>query len=58
MEQRKLIALGKSSYAITLPKDWVDRNSLEKGDFISVLMNRVALLLFTPLQIWKRKLSV
>ncbi|MFP3952326.1 MAG: PhoU domain-containing protein [Candidatus Bathyarchaeia archaeon] len=40
MEQRKLITLGKSSYAITLPKNWITRNKLEKGDVISVIIKR------------------
>src|SRR3989344_5556725 len=32
MEQRKLIRLGNSSFAIALPKDWVDKSGLKKGD--------------------------
>jgi len=32
MNQRKLIKLGNSSYAIALPKDWVDKAGLKKGD--------------------------
>lgn len=34
MEHRKIMALGKSSSAVTLPKDWLEENSLEKGDFV------------------------
>jgi len=33
-EQRKLIRLGNSSFAIALPKTWVELNKLEKGDAI------------------------
>jgi len=40
MEQRKLITLGKSSYAITLPKNWITRNRLDKGDIVTVLVKR------------------
>ncbi|MFP3952387.1 MAG: PhoU domain-containing protein [Candidatus Bathyarchaeia archaeon] len=50
MEQRKLITLGKSSYAITLPKDWVTRNKLEKGDMISVEVQRDGSLGVNPSQ--------
>jgi len=32
MEQRKLIKLGNSSFAIALPKDWVDKAGLKKGE--------------------------
>jgi phosphate uptake regulator len=34
MEQRKLIKLGNSSFAIALPKNWVDKSGLKKGDHI------------------------
>lgn len=36
MEQRKLIGFGKSTFSITLPKSWVRKNKLRKGDDISV----------------------
>ena len=39
MEQRKLIRLGNSSFAIALPKDWVDKSGLKKGDNIFVERN-------------------
>lgn len=39
MEQRKLIRLGNSSFAIALPKDWVDKSGLKKGDGIFVERN-------------------
>lgn len=32
MDQRKLIKLGNSSFAIALPKGWVDKSGLNKGD--------------------------
>lgn len=36
MDIRKLISFGKTSYVISLPKDWVKRNNLQKGDMISL----------------------
>lgn len=33
---RKLISFGKSSYVISLPKNWIDKNKLVKGSLISV----------------------
>ncbi len=36
MEQRKLVAFGTSSYIISLPKQWVEKNRLAKGDTISI----------------------
>jgi len=34
MESRKIIGFGNSSYVISLPKSWVSRNKLRKGDTI------------------------
>jgi len=34
MEQRKLIKLGNSSFAIALPKDWIKKTGLQKGDAV------------------------
>lgn len=39
MEQRKLIKLGNSSFAISLPKEWVEKSGLKKGDNIIVERN-------------------
>lgn len=36
MELRKLIAFGKATYSITLPKKWVKENALVKGDLILI----------------------
>ena len=36
MEYRKLIVFGNSSYIITLPKRWVQNNSLNPGDLLSL----------------------
>ena len=45
MEYRKLIAFGKSSYVISLPKSWVIQSSLKKGDLISLEENGPMLVL-------------
>ena len=36
MEYRKIIGFGKSSFVVSLPKDWVTRNNLKKGSAISI----------------------
>lgn len=38
-EPRKLIRLGNSSFAIALPKDWVEKSGLEKGDDVFIEKN-------------------
>ncbi len=39
MDQRKLIKLGNSSFAIALPKQWVSKAGLKKGDNIFITPN-------------------
>lgn len=34
MEYRKLISFGKSSFVVSIPKPWVDKHKLKKGDII------------------------
>lgn len=34
MEYRKLIGFGKSSFVISIPKDWTEKNRLKKGDVV------------------------
>lgn len=36
MDFRKLISFGKSSFVISLPKDWLAKNNLKKGSLIRV----------------------
>ncbi|MBI2546127.1 hypothetical protein HYV81_03025 [Candidatus Woesearchaeota archaeon] len=36
MEQRKLIGFGKATFSVTLPKTWIRKNRLKKGDTLSV----------------------
>ncbi len=37
MSYRKIIGFGDSSYVVSLPKDWVVKNGLKKGDSIVVI---------------------
>lgn len=34
MEFRKIISFGKASYIVSLPKAWIEKNNLQKGDVI------------------------
>ena len=36
MENRKIMALGKSSLVISLPKDWLKINNVSRGDIVSL----------------------
>lgn len=36
MEKRKLMALGKSSLVIAIPKHWLNKSELKRGDFVSL----------------------
>jgi phosphate uptake regulator len=37
MDNRKIIGFGKSTFSITLPKKWVLKNNLKKGDVVSIM---------------------
>ncbi len=36
IDVRKLISFGKGSYILSMPKSWIEKNRLKKGDLISV----------------------
>ena len=38
-EERKLIKLGNSSFAVALPKEWISKSGLKKGDKVFILPN-------------------
>lgn len=40
METRKLVKTGAETYTISLPKDWVKRNKLNKGDLLFIKEDR------------------
>lgn len=48
MDQRKLIKLGNSSFAIALPKQWVDKSGLKKGDNVFISPNSNGELIIQP----------
>ena len=47
INMRKLISFGKNSYIVSLPKQWVDKNKLKKGDLISIDEDKDGLILRT-----------
>ncbi|MEM2740160.1 MAG: PhoU domain-containing protein [Candidatus Bathyarchaeia archaeon] len=48
MEYRKIQLIGGSSYAITLPKDWVSEVKLKPGDFVTIQKQSDLSLLLVP----------
>jgi phosphate uptake regulator len=48
METRKIMALGKSSLVISLPKEWIESNRLNKGDFVRLGIKRDLSLIIQP----------
>ncbi|MBN2336487.1 phosphate uptake regulator PhoU [Candidatus Bathyarchaeota archaeon] len=48
METRKIMALGKSSLVVSLPKDWLNINNLERGDTVSLETQRDLSLVVHP----------
>jgi phosphate uptake regulator len=36
MEKRKIILFGTNSYIVSLPKTWIDKNKLKKGDSVQI----------------------
>jgi len=61
METRKIMALGKSSLVISLPKEWIKSNNIKKGDVLSLEVQRdLSLLVKSSLKTSeeKRKIAV
>ena len=50
MEFRKIIAFGKTSFVMSLPKSWIVRNELKKGDLIGLEENEGLLVLNPKVQ--------
>ena len=48
MERRKITPLGKYSHVVTLPKEWMNMNNLESGDYISLDIRDDGMLLMHP----------
>ena len=36
MDYRKLISFSKGSFVVTMPKSWIEKHNLKKGDTISI----------------------
>ena len=48
MEYRKLIKFGNSSYIVSLPKTWIERHKLRKGDSLHLDVNGNGELMIAP----------
>lgn len=55
MEYRKIIEFGKSSYVVSLPKQWLKDNNLKKGDVLYVDKEDSSLSLHSPEKYSKSK---
>jgi len=56
IDVRKLISFGKGSYILSMPKSWIEKNNLKKGDLISVSDDGFELILSANQQ--EKKLDV
>jgi phosphate uptake regulator len=54
MDQRKIMSLGRSSLVISLPKRWIKLNELERGDTVSLDIQRDRSLVVFP-EVKKKK---
>ena len=57
MDQRKVMSLGRSSLVVSLPKHWVKLNELNRGDVVSMAVQRDRSLVVFPGVEKKRKLK-
>ena len=48
METRKIMALGKSSLVVSLPKAWIKSNNLNRGDILALEVQRDLSLVIHP----------
>jgi phosphate uptake regulator len=54
MDQRKIMSLGRSSLVVSLPKRWIKLNELERGDIVSLDIQRDRSLAIFP-EVKKKK---
>mgnify|MGYP001191677169 CR=1 FL=1 len=47
-EARRLIKFGNSSHVLSIPKDWIDKNRLVKGDLVFLDENEFGQLILSP----------
>jgi len=57
-EFRKLINFGKTSYVISLPKGWIKKNNLKKGDTVVLKRNSEGLIILPKISKKKERLEV
>lgn len=57
IDVRKLISFGKGSYIVSMPKSWIEKNNLKKGDLISVSDDGFELILSANQQAKKLELK-
>ena len=57
MEFRKLMAFGNSSYIVSVPKPWVEKNRLKKGDMLMIEQKPNELIVSSKDQSERRKIS-
>ncbi|MFW6110421.1 MAG: PhoU domain-containing protein [Thermoproteota archaeon] len=55
IEYRKLQRVGRGSYIVTLPKDWVQDQKLEKGAHLAIRREDDSSLLVVPREVWEGK---
>jgi len=48
MDHRKIMVLGKSSFVVSLPKEWMRMNNLERGDTVAMDIQKDKTLLIHP----------
>ncbi len=48
MEQRKVMALGKSSLVVSMPKSWLNMNKISQGDLVSMVVQQNGSLVIYP----------
>lgn len=57
MEFRKLMAFGNSSYIVTVPKAWVQKNRLNKGDMLLIEQKPTELIISSKDESERRKIN-
>lgn len=58
MEPRKIIKFGNSSFVITLPPSWMEKNNLQKGDTLTVCEKKDSIVLQIPREKEERKATL
>jgi len=58
MEPRKIIKFGNSSFVLTLPTEWLNKNNLKKGDSLDVSETNSNLVLSIPSKIEEKTAEI